>query len=84
MSQATDLTGRKPLWLSLGVLGGLVSIAAGVLGISGAVADDPAQEQTLANVPLVNDLYLYVLAIAGSSVSIFGRIRATKRIHWSP
>lgn len=84
MSQATDLTDRKPPWLSLGVLGGLLSIAAGVLGISGAVADDPAQEQTLANVPLVNDLYLYVLAIIGGSISILGRIRATKRIPWSP
>jgi len=84
MSRATELTDRKPPWLSLGVLGGLVSITAGVLGISGAIADDPAQEQTLTNVPLVNDLYLYVLAIAGGLVSILGRIRATKRIRWSP
>ncbi|MGQ0593164.1 MAG: hypothetical protein ACT4QB_11100 [Gammaproteobacteria bacterium] len=84
MWQTTDLTDRKPPWLSLGILGGLVSIAAGISGISGAIADDPAQEQTLANVPLVNDLYLYVLAIVGGSVSIFGRIRAKKRIRWSP
>lgn len=84
MWHATELTDRKPPWLSLGVLGGLVSIAAGALGISGAVANDPAQEQMIDNVPLVNDLYLYVLAIVGGSVSIFGRIRATKRIRWLP
>ena len=63
----------KPIFFSKTAIGSAVSMAAGVLALAGYTVSQDEQDSMV-------ELIVGLTVIAGSAFSIFGRIRATKRI----
>lgn len=70
----------KPWWQSAGIWGSLIAVAAGGAGMLGYTIspDDQAQLVTAATKGV--ELGTAAVGLLGGLVSLWGRIRATKRI----
>ena len=62
------MTTEKPWYLSRAILGGAVAVIAGVLGLSGADAEEFPQ------------LLMDLASVAGGALAVYGRINATRAI----
>jgi hypothetical protein len=71
-----DLNGTKPAWLSRGVIGGAVSVAAGLLGFADYIIPAESQDMCIDMEEGISDLYIAGLALLGGIVAIHGRIKA--------
>lgn len=63
---------NKPWYLSRGVVGGMVSILAGILTAFGLEVDQPA----------LTDTALAAAEVIGGAVAVYGRIKATQPVRW--
>lgn len=68
-----ELEGAKPIWQSVGVIGGAVSVLAALAGIAGYAVDPELQKS-------ITELVMSGIGLVGGVVAVWGRIRATKKI----
>jgi hypothetical protein len=70
-----ELNNTKPTWFSSGVIGGVVSVAAGLLGFLDYLVPTATQNLCIDVEEGISDLYIAALALLGGILAIHGRIK---------
>ncbi len=70
------LNDAKPAWLSRGVIGGGISVAAGLLGLLDYMVPTATQNVCIDVEEGIVDLYIAGLALLGGIVAIYGDTKA--------
>ena len=70
-----NLNSAKPVWFTRGVIGGVVSIAAGFLGFLDYMVPMASQDMCIDVEEGISDLYIASLALVGGILAISSRTR---------
>jgi hypothetical protein len=71
-----ELNNTKPRWFTSGMIGGMVSVAAGLLGFLDYLVPTATQNVCIDVEEGISDLYIAGLALLGGILAIHGHMKA--------